>query len=184
MCETCDEYLCTLCYYAHLRVKLTRNHQFKIFSKIPQQKASKIMKNKETQVTCEVKRLKGKKLLVRPVTSRALETEKKCKQYTGVHLHFFNQLLKGLEGKFLSSFKMSAKDQLCMFYHKLKTNATNTILSINFGISVKRIKRLRFFDLFSKIGQKLGFFTVFLFINSLQELRTISFSVVNMTEKS
>ena len=139
-CETCDDFLCALCYHAHLRVKQTRNHQFKILSKIPEQKKTKIMKNKATQT--EVKRLK--KLPVRPVTSRALKTDKKCKQYTGLHLEHFNQLLFGLEGKFLSSYKMAPKDQLCMFFQKLKSNATNTTLSINFGINVKRIIRLVF----------------------------------------
>ena len=142
-CETCDEFLCSLCYFSHLRVKLTRNHKFKILSKIsPQQKTPKVMKNKETQT--EVKRLKAKKLLIRPVTSRALKSDKKCKQYTGLHLEFFNQLLFGLEGQFLSSYKMAPKDQLCMFYHKMKSNATNTTLSINFGIDVKRIRGLVF----------------------------------------
>ena len=109
-CETCDEFLCTLCYFAHLRVKLTRNHQFKILSKIQQPKTAKRMKNKRTQT----KRLKAKKLLVRPVTSRALATDKKCKQYTGLHLVYFNQLMKGLEGKFLSSYKMAPKGQLIL----------------------------------------------------------------------
>ena len=145
-CITCDEFLCSLCYFAHLRVKLTRSHNFKILSIIPQQKPSKKMKDRGTQTT---KRLKAKKLPVRPVTSRALKTDKKCKQYTGVHLEFFNELLEGLEGKFLSSYKMSPKDQLCMFYQKLKSNATNTTLSINFGIDVKRIIRWSFFLYFT-----------------------------------
>ena len=139
-CETCDDFLCALCYFAHLRVKQTRNHQFKILSKIQQQKTPKIMKNKGTQV----KRLKAKKLPIRPVTSRALKSDRKCKQYTGLHLEFFNQLLIGLEGQFLSSYKMAPKDQVCMFYHKMKSNATNTTLSINFGIDVKRIRGLVF----------------------------------------
>ena len=107
-CETCDEFLCTLCYFAHLRVKLTRNHQFKILSKIQQPKTANKMKSKATQT----KRLKAKKLLVRPVTSRALKTDKKCKQYTGLNLVFFNLLLKGLKGNFLSSYKMAPKGQL------------------------------------------------------------------------
>ena len=140
-CTTCDEFLCTLCYFAHLRVKLTRSHNFKILSIIPQQKPTINMNSKATQT----KRLKATKLPVRLVTSRALKTDKKCKQYTGVHLEFFNQLLEGLEGKFLSSYKMAPKDQLCMFYQKLKSNATNTTLSINFGIDVKRIIRLVFY---------------------------------------
>ena len=109
---------------------------------MPDQKTPKIMVNKATQVS--VKRLKEKKLLV-TVTSRALKSDKKCKQYTGLHLEHFNQLLFGLEGKFLSSYKMTPKDQLCMFYQKLKSNATNTTLAINFGIDVKRIKRWIFF---------------------------------------
>ena len=53
-----------------------------------------------------------KKLSLRLVTSRALATDKKCKQYTGLHLDFFNLLLKGLDGKFLSSYKMAPKGQL------------------------------------------------------------------------
>ena len=106
-CETCDEFLCTLCYFAHLRVKLTRNHQFKILSKIQQPKIANKMKSKATQT----KRLKAKKLPLRPVTSRALKTDKKCKQYTGVSLEFFNQILDGLEGNFLSSYKMAPKGQ-------------------------------------------------------------------------
>ena len=107
-CETCEEFLCTLCYFAHLRVKLTRNHQFKILSKIQQPKIANQMKSRATQ-TC--KRLKAKKLPLRPVTSRALKTDKKCKQYTGVSLEFFNQVLDGLEGNFLSSYKMAPKGQ-------------------------------------------------------------------------
>ena len=105
-CETCDEFLCTLCYFAHLRVKLTKNHQFKILSKIQQPKTAKEMISKATQT---LKRLKAKKLAPRPVTSRALKTDKKCKQYTGVSLEFFNQVLDGLEGNFLSSYKMAPK---------------------------------------------------------------------------
>ena len=108
-CETCDEFLCALCYFAHLRVKVTRNHQFKILSKIPQQKKHT---NKKTKATQTCKRLKAKKPPLRLVTSRALTTDKKCKQYTGLHLDFFNLLLKGLDGKFLSSYKMAPKGQL------------------------------------------------------------------------
>ena len=140
-CTTCDEFLCTKCYYAHLRVKLTKSHNIKKLSIIPQENPTIEMKTRGTQT----KRLNATKLPVTPVTSRALKTDKKCKQYTGVHLEFFNELLEGLEGKFLSSYKMSPKDQLCMFYQKLKSNATNTTLSINFGIDVKRIIRWSFF---------------------------------------
>ena len=110
-CETCDEFLCTLCYYSHLRVTLTKNHQFKILSKIQKPKKAIKMVSKATQT---VKRLEEKKALLTPVTSRALSTDKKCKQYTGLHLEYFNQLMKGLEGNFLSSHKMTPKGQLIL----------------------------------------------------------------------
>ena len=134
-CETCDEFLCSLCYYAHLRVKITKNHKFKVLARLSPQKKPKLTRNKGTQV----KRLKPKNLEMRPVTARALKSNKTCKQYTGLSLNLFNQILDGNSGKFLSSYKMKPKDQLCMFYQKLKTNATNTTLSINFGIDVKII---------------------------------------------
>ena len=104
-CETCDELLCSLCYYAHLRVNLTKNHKFKVLARLSPQKKSKTKKDKAVQV----KRLKPNKLEMRPVTARALKSNKTCKQYTGLSLNLFNQLLDGLSGKFLSSYKMKPK---------------------------------------------------------------------------
>ena len=63
-CETCDEFLCALCYFAHLRVKMTKDHQFKILSKIPQQRQKKSMRDKETQtLKIDLKRLNEKKTI-------------------------------------------------------------------------------------------------------------------------
>ena len=60
----------------------------------------------------------------------------------GIKLCFFNQIKKGLQGKFLSSYKMAPEDQLCMFYHKLKTNATNTVLAVTFDIDETLVSKI------------------------------------------
>ena len=33
-CEDCDDYLCILCYHAHIRVKLTKDHNITTFEAI------------------------------------------------------------------------------------------------------------------------------------------------------
>ena len=123
--------MCVLCYHAHLRARCLNYHTVIIIDK-----DDCWQKSKETQTDKEKKKNEPRiaKSKILPVTERALSSTKKCKQFTGISLHLFNQLLKGLKGKFKNSYKMGPEDQLCLFYCKLKINATNGILATIFGV--------------------------------------------------
>ena len=55
---------------------------------------------------------------------------------------FFNLLLKALEGKFIRSYKFAPEDQICLYYHKLKSNSTNTSLAITFGVDENTVSSI------------------------------------------
>ena len=73
-----------------------------------------------------------------------LYNNKKCKQFTGISLNLFNTILNSLKakGKFKSSYKMGPEDQLCLFYFKVKINATNGICATVFGVEEQLISMI------------------------------------------
>ena len=76
------------------------------------------------------------------MVARALSNNKRCKAFTGISLNLFNQILKGLEGKFKNSYKMGPEDQLCLFYFKVKTNLTNGPLATVFVVEEQLVSTI------------------------------------------
>ena len=77
-----------------------------------------------------------------PVVERALQTDKTCRQFTGIPLYLFNMYMTGLKGKFLKDCKFSPHDQLCILFNMMKTNSCNTQLGTIFGGGEKLIGRV------------------------------------------
>ena len=129
-CTTCDDLLCAPCYYAHLRSKPSKSHKVKILvDDIP----ASYNKRKGTQT---------EKPKMRPNTAKALSSNVKCKRYMGINLSQFKLFMNGLKGKFYKSYKLAPEDQLCLFFNKVKTNACNTTLCINFDVDDQTVSTI------------------------------------------
>ena len=137
-CEECEDFLCVLCYNAHQLVRLTKDHTISIIDQddigiTSQGTQTDKGKNKSTQT--------DKPEMLR-VTADALKNNKRCKQFLGISLPLFTQILNGLNGKFKKSYKLSPKDQLCLFYNKLKSNNTNGNLATTFGVEEQLVSEV------------------------------------------
>ena len=76
------------------------------------------------------------------ITNRALSSCFKCRSYTGLPLIVMKQMKHDLEGQFLKLEKLSADDQLVIFYHKLKSNITFNSLSVTYDVSPEYISQV------------------------------------------
>ena len=76
------------------------------------------------------------------VTIRALSSEKKCKDFLGISIQFFNQVLAGIESKMTERRALSHRDQLVIFYHKLKSGTTFTSISVIFDVCEKTVSKV------------------------------------------
>ena len=137
-CEECNDLLCVLCYNAHQLVRITKDHTLSIIDQDDNGKTSHGTqtdkgKNKGTQT--------DKPEILR-VTADALKNNKRCKQFMGISLTLFNTILDALKGKFKKSYKMTEKDQLCLFYNKVKSNDTNGNLATTFGVEEQMISEI------------------------------------------
>jgi hypothetical protein len=69
------------------------------------------------------------------LTNRMLSNQKKCKSLCGVSLGFFNQTMESLQGQFMKSRVLTDKDQLVLYFMKLKTRlsfiAISTIMNVH-----------------------------------------------------
>ena len=146
-CEECEEYMCIMCIRAHSKFKLTKSHTVTLLkattSTAPKPKLKKRSvkigvrphtRNKSVQC--------NRKPSLTPVTQRALSSDKKCKKFHGINLGLFNQIYDGIQGKFVKSHKLAPKDQLSVFYHKLKANCDNTELSTIYGVEERLISKV------------------------------------------
>ena len=101
--------------------------------------------SKKRDKSCQTKSEKTEHL---PITDRALKSDKKCLNFTSIPLAVFNQILLALKGKFLSGVKiksghtLSEKDQLLVFYNKVKTNNTNGVLALTFGFNAQLVSKV------------------------------------------
>jgi hypothetical protein len=75
------------------------------------------------------------------LTNRILSNKKKCKSLCGVSLGFFNQTMESLQGKFMKSRVLTDKDQLVLYFMKLKTRlsfiAISTIMNVHHATASK-----------------------------------------------
>ena len=148
-CSECDDFLCILCFYAHSRLKISRNHSVTLFNSAVLSSKKPNVKRKSVRIGVKPHtRNKFAQCNIRHsptmVTQRALSSDKKCRQFHGIKLKIFNQIFLGLEEKFgfVKSHKLAPKDQLSIFYHKLKANADNTELSIIYGAGEDLISKV------------------------------------------
>jgi hypothetical protein len=144
-CEECDEFMCILCFRAHSRFKLTKSHTVTLLKATTapkpklKRRSVKIGVRPHTRnkyVQC------NRKPTLTPVTQRALSSDKKCKKFHGINLGLFNLIHEGIQGKFVKSHKLAPKDQLSVFYHKLKANCDNTELSTIYGVEERLISKV------------------------------------------
>ena len=144
-CDECDDFMCALCFFAHARIKATKEHTVVLFKATTSSAKKTKLKDKSVGVRPKTKRKliqcnrKPSPLLV---TQRALSSDKKCRQFHGISKKLFNQIYSGIEGKFLKSHKLAPKDQLSIFYHKLKAGADNTELSTIYGVGEDLISKV------------------------------------------
>ena len=146
-CEECDEFMCIKCFSAHCILKVMKNHKVTVFDSATLSAKKPKVKRKNVKIGVRPKtRKKGIQCNIKPsptlITKRALSSDKKCKKFHGINLNLFNQIYSGIEGKFVSSKKLAPKDQLSIFYHKLKANADNTVLSTIYGVGELLISKV------------------------------------------
>ena len=88
-CEDCNDFLCILCFHAHKRVKLAKQHKITTFISLsPRLSISKEV-NENIKPIKVKKAPKTEKLKMLPNTARSLKSDKKCKRYMGISLSLF-----------------------------------------------------------------------------------------------
>ena len=146
-CEECDEFMCIECFKAHCKLKVMKNHKVTVFDKATLSAKKPKVKRKNVKIGVRPKtRKKGIQCNIKPsptlITKRALSSDKKCRQFHGINKKLFNQIYSGIEGKFVKSHKLAPKDQLSLFYHKLKAGADNTELSVIYGVGEDLVSKV------------------------------------------
>ena len=70
-----------------------------------------------------------------PVTTRALSSNKKCRQFLGIPIDLFEMIYKSCKDDLEQMRSLTKKDQLAIFFHKLKSGSRYTTISVVFDIS-------------------------------------------------
>ena len=148
-CNECDDFLCILCFSVHSRLKISKSHTVTIFKAHTSSEKKPKLKTKSVKIGVRPKTRNrfvqcNRKPTITPVTQRALSSDKKSKKFHGINLALFTQIYNHItrKGKFVKSRKLAPKDQLSVFYHKLKSGCDYTELSTIYGMEERLVSKV------------------------------------------
>ena len=77
-----------------------------------------------------------------PVTARALSSDRKCKQFLGISTDLFEMIYIACEKDIEDMRSLTKRDQLAIFFHKLKSGSRYTEISVTFDINERTCSKV------------------------------------------